>query len=100
MTAPKRADRHPRAGRIYYASLGVVLVTAVALAALRGPRDPHLVALGGASFALTSRGASAKRRHRPGRRRVHIPAMGGSYACAAHRVLHRTPGTAGANKGP
>jgi hypothetical protein len=90
MTAPKRAGRHPRAGRTYYAGLGVVLITAVAMAALRWPRDLHLLALGGASFALASRGVSAKRRHRPGWRRVHIPAMGAPTSRCSPRSTSTT----------
>ncbi len=88
----KGSARHVRAGRIYVGALGVVFATALALTALRFPRDLHLAALGTIALVAALIGRADRRRDaRPGgtaataRGRgapddgVHLIWMGASY---------------------
>ena len=77
--APKRAGRHPFAGRVYLAAVGVVVITAAVLSAMRWPHDVHLLVLGVLSGAAAAAGWQARRRARPGWRRIHVVGMSSSY---------------------
>jgi uncharacterized membrane protein len=79
MLSPKRAGRHPIAGRMYYAALGIVCVTAVGMATLRGLDDAYLVVLGTLALAAASIGYVARHYHWRGWLRPHILGMGSSY---------------------
>jgi hypothetical protein len=78
-SAPKRRGRHPRAGCTYLWSLAVVFGSSTTMALLRLAHDWHLLLIGTVAFGAGSLGYLARRRHRPGWLRVHVPAMGGSY---------------------
>jgi uncharacterized membrane protein len=73
----KGSPRHVRAGRLYLRGLGVVSVTALALAAIRWPHDVHLLVLGGLALAAAVTGRRLRRR---AGHTGHILAMGVSYA--------------------
>jgi uncharacterized membrane protein len=77
--APKRAGRHPYAGRTYLIALGTVFITAAGMTALRWPHDIHLLAIGTVALAAALFGWRARRNRRPGWRRRHILGMGSSY---------------------
>ena len=79
MLAAKRAARHPRVGRVYLSALLMVAGTAAVLAALRWPRDVHLLVLGVCAAAAALVGWRVRRRHRAGWRVPHLVAMGSSY---------------------
>lgn len=75
----KGSARHIRYGRVYYAALGVVFVTATVLAALRWRADAYLFLLGALAFAAATLGFLHRRRNRPGDT-GHIVGMGASFA--------------------
>src|ERR1700692_2245496 len=74
-----RRGRHPKAGTLYYWSLGALFATASVLAAMRWAEDYHLFILGAFSFAAASVGRIARRQL--WRRWVdfHVIGMGLSY---------------------
>lgn len=78
--ARKRPGGHPRWGRVYLVALGVVGVTAVAMAVLRWPVTAHLAAVAAVACGLAAFGWQARRRHRPGWPARHAIGMGGSFA--------------------
>jgi hypothetical protein len=78
-TAPKRAGRHPTAGRVFFWSLAVVFASSTTMAGLRFAQDWHLLVIGAVAFGAGCLGYLARRRRRPGWMRVHVPAMGGAY---------------------
>jgi hypothetical protein len=73
--SPKRPERHPRFGTVYYWALSVVLVTAAGMSVLRWPQDAYLLALGTTAFGLASVGFSARKIRWRGWRSVHIVGM-------------------------
>ena len=75
----KGSARHVRFGRYYCVAIGVVFVTAGALAGLRWREDWYLFLLGALAFAAAMLGYLHRRRHRAGDT-AHILGMGGSYA--------------------
>ena len=79
MLAPKRAGRHPSAGRVFYWSLVVVFLTMAALSILRWPANTHLFVLGILSFGAGMIGRMARRRRWTGWLPVHVTAMAVSY---------------------
>lgn len=79
MLAKKQPVRHPRAGRAYLWALGVLLVSASAMVALRWPLNLHLLLLGTLAFGAGLFGYLARRRRRPGWKHRHLVAMGSSY---------------------
>ncbi|MGH9385459.1 MAG: DUF2306 domain-containing protein [Vicinamibacterales bacterium] len=79
MLSRKQPGRHPRAGTIYFWALVVVAATMAVLTVARWPANNHLAVLGVLSLGSAITGRRARRQHRPGWRRVHIPAMGLSY---------------------
>src|SRR5689334_18665799 len=78
--ARKRPGVHPRWGRVYLWALGVVAVTAVAMAVIRWPADAHLAAIAVVAGGLGAFGWWARRRHRPGWPVRHAIGLGGSFA--------------------
>jgi uncharacterized membrane protein len=79
MLSPKAPGRHPRSGVVYFRALVVVTLTMIGLAIVRWPSDNALAAIGLVAIATATLGRRARRLERPGWRRIHIPAMGGSY---------------------
>lgn len=77
--AGKGGHRHVRLGRVYYAAITVVFVTAAMLAALRWREDYQVFLIGAVAFAAATIGFRHRRRHRPGDD-GHIVGMGVSYA--------------------
>lgn len=79
MLSTKGKGRHPKAGTVYFWSLGLIALTAGLLAVMRWPEDNHLAALGAVAIAsgIIGRTARRKRWHRwlP----IHITGMGVSY---------------------
>jgi hypothetical protein len=75
----KQPGRHPRAGLVYYWSLAAAFAALLALSLLRWPHDIHLLAIGTVAMAGASLGLHARRRHRPGWRRVHGTGLAVSY---------------------
>ena len=75
----KGSARHVRFGRYYCVAIGVVFVTAAALAGLRWREDWYLFLLGALALAAAMLGYLHRRRHRAGHT-GHIFGMGGSYA--------------------
>jgi uncharacterized membrane protein len=76
MLSRKRQGRHPDFGRIYYWALGIVALTALALAAVRWAEDYPLAVLALLAFISATVGRSAIRSGQP---RPHIVGMGASY---------------------
>jgi hypothetical protein len=79
MLSPKRAGRHPKAGKIYYGCLSAVFATASLLAALRWSEDFPLFVVGTLAFLSASLGRTALRQRWRGGVRLHIACMGASY---------------------
>lgn len=80
MLSDKRPGRHPTFGTIYYRCLAVVVGTAAVLSVMRWAEDYPLFILGALSYLLAAVGRAARRRDGPNWLRVHITAMGISYA--------------------
>jgi hypothetical protein len=78
-SARKRPGRHPVAGRVYLAALGLVVLTAATMAVLRWPDDLHLLVIALVAAGLAGAGWRARRRRRPGWVRWHAIGLGGSY---------------------
>jgi hypothetical protein len=78
-SARKRPGRHPVAGRVYLAALGLVVLTAATMAVLRWPDDLHLLVIALVAAGLAGVGWRARRRRRPGWVRWHAVGLGGSY---------------------
>lgn len=78
MLSRKAAGRHPVAGRIYFAAVLVVFVSACGLAAFRWPDDLPLVLAGFVAATAATYGFLFRRLHRPGDI-PHIVAMALSY---------------------
>ncbi|WP_425954870.1 hypothetical protein [Xylanimonas sp. McL0601] len=74
----KGGARHVRFGRRYYWAIGVVFVTATALAAMRWRQSAYLFVIGAAAFSAATIGYLHRRRHRPGHT-GHIVGMGVSF---------------------
>ena len=74
----KGSPGHIRFGRWYYRAIAVVMVTALALTAMRPRQDYHLAIIGLVAFAAARIGYLHQRRHRPGDA-SHITGMGLSY---------------------
>jgi hypothetical protein len=74
----KGSSRHTRTGTVYFWGLGVVFVTATALAVMRWAEDYHLFIIGSVAFAAGTVGYLHRRLHRPGDA-GHIVGMGLSY---------------------
>lgn len=79
MLSKKRPGRHPRFGKVYYWSLGVVCLTAAALAAMRWSEDAYLFLLGAAAFVAATLGRVARQKQWRGWVPTHISGMGCSY---------------------
>ncbi|WAX58412.1 hypothetical protein M6B22_06510 [Jatrophihabitans cynanchi] len=74
----KGSPRHIRLGRWYYRAILAVVLTALALTAMRPRQDYHLAIIGLVAFAAARIGYLHRRRHRPGDA-PHITGMGLSY---------------------
>ena len=79
LISPKQRGRHPRAGEVYYWGLGVVFVTATAMAVLRWTQSGDLFFVGSGAFAAGSIGYLARKRRWRGWLPVHIVGMSFSY---------------------
>lgn len=79
MLTPKRADRHPFAGTVYYWGLVVVFLTMAVLSILRWPHNTHLFVLGILSFGAGVVGRRARRRLWRRWLPVHVTGMAVSY---------------------
>ncbi len=78
--SPKRRERHPRFGTVYFWALSVVFASASGLAIIRWNEDRDLFALGTIAFALATVGYLARRIRWRGWKTFHILGMGASYA--------------------
>ncbi|WP_412538472.1 hypothetical protein R8Z50_21770 [Longispora sp. K20-0274] len=79
-TARKRAGRHPRAGRVYFAALAVVAATAVVLVAIRPtPTNGTLLGIATVAFTAGSVGYLARHRRWRGWPVWHAFGMAGSF---------------------
>ena len=79
MLSKKCCGRHPRFGTIYFCSLGLVWLTASAIALDRWSQDYELFFLGSAALGSGSLGYAARRIRWKGWLPYHISGMGGSY---------------------
>jgi uncharacterized membrane protein len=79
MLSRKGPGRHPKAGTVYFWALVVITATMSGLTVARWPANNHLAMLGVLAMGSAIIGRRARRRHRSGWRRVHIPGMGLSY---------------------
>jgi hypothetical protein len=78
-SARKRPGRHPTAGKVYFASLVGVFLTATAMAAMRWHHNWHLFVIASTALSLGVLGLLARRRAWPRWMVWHGTAMGGSY---------------------
>jgi hypothetical protein len=79
MLSKKRPGHHPRFGTFYYWSLGVVCLSATALAAMRWSEDAYLFFLGAIALLAATLGRAARRGQWRGWVPTHISGMGCSY---------------------
>jgi hypothetical protein len=77
--SPKTSGRHPRAGGVYFWSLGLVCLTMTPIVIFRWPTDNVLGLLGVLALAGACLGRRVRRRAAQGWQCVHIPSMGVSY---------------------
>jgi uncharacterized membrane protein len=78
MLSPKRAGRHPAAGRCYLLALIAMVATALVLAIAR-PTTAYLLMVGAVALAAAGVGYSARRIRWHGWLRFHITGMATSY---------------------
>ncbi len=76
----KRPGTHPRAGLIYCWGILWVFISSLVMAALRWPHDIQLVVVGFVGLAAAMTGVIVRLRARSKWRRLHLVAMGISYA--------------------
>lgn len=79
MLSPKRRNRHPSFGKIYFWSLTGVFVTTSALAAVRWAQDYPLFILGALSLTAAYLGRQARRRLWSNWVKLHLTGLGASY---------------------
>jgi hypothetical protein len=78
-TVGKRPGRHPRAGRLYFGGLIVLVVSLTVLSILRWPQTLHLLVIGLAAMGAAAVGVVARRRAGSGWLAVHAVGMATSY---------------------
>jgi uncharacterized membrane protein len=79
MLSEKQKSGHPRAGKIYYASIAISFLLIIVLSIMRWPHNTHLLVIGILTFACAYSGRQFAKRKTKHWSRPHTICMGMSY---------------------